>query len=268
MWTSLCLGVRPGCAIFGLHRRKRASCNRLDPKRWFDARWRRAMTLGGAVIACSGVSTPSQAADVAFSLTGHTADAQFYQSAGSDRAYLPLTDAATPSGWLPAMHLADGDVVDVTVSLDAPLTVPARRGAGEDWLDIQMQDFSLSSSTLAITAYYNESITFYDHGIAVAVDPAFRGYGGAGGGSMSFGGGSFTGFDGFAFDTIVVSATFFDFRDSNGADYTSVDYDPTPSSLTYELAAVPEPSIAATTACGLALLGWLARRRGRATSDR
>jgi hypothetical protein len=215
--------------------------------------------LAGGWLAASALASTAQAADFTFELAGQTANANFWQQGGYSLGQLLLTDAASGDATLPGFVVSLGDTVSATVTLDHPFAIPS---AGQAWSTVwlYLQDYQQPSPTSVLTVIYSEQISFFAGGVQVQPDASFQAFGGCGGGGLCLGSGSVSGFAGFSFDKLVVSASVNQILDSDHNSYASATLLPTTAALSYSIAAVPEPATTTLAAFGLAMLGWLVRR--------
>ena len=112
-----------------------------------------------------------------------------------------------------------------------------------------------------LTVIYSEEISFFEGGVPVQPDASLQAFGGCGGGGLCLGSGSVSGFAGFSFDKLVVSAHVFQILDSDHNSYSSATLLPSTAALSYSVAAVPEPATFWLMLAGAGTLCYCCRRR-------
>ena len=163
---------------------------------------------------CAALAVPVQgalAAQYSYSLSGRTSDIVPTSNPPWVGGFGPLTNAGTADGLLPAMQLAVGDDVAVSIHFDQALAVPASLpGSAEPYqftFVISLQGFDYGSNPNGGTVYYSSAMQFFDHGVEVgpglAQASGSGGYGGGGYGVAPIWQGQTAAF---SFDTVVATA--------------------------------------------------------------
>ena len=214
----------------------------------------------GTCLAAAAWAGSAQAADFSFELAGRTADASFWQQGGYALGQLPLTDAISGRATLPGIVISLGDTVSATVTLDHPFSIPSA-GPALSTVLLYLQDYQQPSPTSVLTVIYSEEISFFEGGVPVQPDASLQAFGGCGGGGLCLGSGSVSGFAGFSFDKLVVSAHVFQILDSDHNSYSSATLLPSTAALSYSVAAVPEPATFWLMLAGAGTLCYCCRRR-------
>jgi hypothetical protein len=203
----------------------------------------------------SAYSVTAIASTTSYDLTGDTNNLSVSYGNNFYSYYvdtLQLTNAATGSSTLSGFTLNVGDIINGTITLNNPLTMPAGTFEG---IEIEL---------LAIPNDYinmDGSVSFYDNGVQVY--PAGFSVDYSSGAALGIGmsTGSLT-TPGFSFDKISFSATVTGIQDYNNQNLTSVNLQNySPTLTTTAPTAVPVPAAVWLFGSSFAGLGFFGRRR-------
>lgn len=204
------------------------------------------------------------ATTITYTLTGNLSNLSVFTETESGVSYtgyflVPLTDATTGLNILGDLTLNVGDTIDGSITLNSQLTIPA---SGNQSFSVYL----LSGPSSGVALYFNESLDFYDKGVAVSTPANWLQPSDAGALILAETEFSSSTDPSLTFDTIDFSETIT--KILTGGDATpvsSVDltsqFDPNLSILERTPTSVPEPATPWLLLAGLGAIWMLKRKR-------